>query len=123
MPEDLTLLALIAAATAAASFTIARTKITAPLRAWVTSHSQWFGNLVGCPYCVSHWLALAGTSVYRPDVADGPLVADFVLAWLATVAVSAAFIGIITRAIAPAPPPAPAGPEMAPRRRPVSVQP
>lgn len=90
---------------AAASFTIARTKITLPLRQAIANRSTWFGNLLQCPYCVSHWLALAAVLVFQPRPINHWLPVDLLAAWFFVVAVSAGVIGVIGRAIAPPPPP------------------
>ncbi len=37
--------------------TIAKEKVFAPLRDRLGGKETWFGYLVSCPYCVSHWLA------------------------------------------------------------------
>jgi hypothetical protein len=39
------------------SHTIARERIFAPLRNRLGGMETWFGYLVSCPYCVSHWVA------------------------------------------------------------------
>lgn len=50
----------VALAVSAASVTTARSSITEAPRAWITARVRWLGHLVGCPYCISHWYALAG---------------------------------------------------------------
>lgn len=39
--------------------TIARERLCAPLRSWAGGHDTFFGYLLSCPYCVSHWIAFA----------------------------------------------------------------
>ncbi|MFL5271365.1 MAG: DUF1360 domain-containing protein [Anaeromyxobacteraceae bacterium] len=39
--------------------TIAKERIFAPLRDRLHGKETWFGYLVSCPYCASHWLAFA----------------------------------------------------------------
>lgn len=98
----------------AAAFTIARTKISAPFRAWVTKRSTWFGSLVSCPYCLSHWLAFAAIAIYRPRPVAKFLVIDWGVAWFLTVAVAALMAGVVSRSIAAMVPPA--APPPPPRR-------
>lgn len=43
---------------------LGRTRIFRPLRGWVRSRSDKLGELVDCPWCLSHWLAGA-VAVYR----------------------------------------------------------
>lgn len=49
----------IALAASALSITIARAKATQGLRDWVQDRSELFGHLMNCPYCLSHWAAIA----------------------------------------------------------------
>ncbi len=42
-----------------ASHTIARERLFRGLRERLGGKSTWLGYLVSCPYCVSHWVALA----------------------------------------------------------------
>lgn len=89
-------------ATASTSFTIARTKVFQPLRLAILRRGQtsgvmaWFGSLITCPYCVSHYLAFAATVSFLPRLTGGPLVLDFLASWMATVMLSALFLGLIT---------------------------
>lgn len=104
---DIVTCVVLAVAVAAASFTIARTKVTASFRAVVLKRSKWFGALVSCPYCVSHWLAAGAVAIYRPRPVELWLPGDLAVAWMFTVAISAAMVGVISRAIAPQPLPQP----------------
>lgn len=47
------------AACACVSLTVTRAKVTARFRSAVQARSAWFGELVSCPYCFSHWASLA----------------------------------------------------------------
>lgn len=82
----------------AVSFTIARTKITQPLRAKIAGKNTWLGNLVGCPYCVSHWLSFAAAGLYRPRIVDLWLPLDVLVAAMVMVAISAFTWGLIHKA-------------------------
>jgi hypothetical protein len=48
----------ISAVTMGLSHTIARERLFAPLRERLGGKDTWFGYLVSCPYCVSHYMAL-----------------------------------------------------------------
>ncbi len=37
--------------------TLAKERLFAPLRARLGGKETWFGYLVSCPYCASHWIA------------------------------------------------------------------
>lgn len=49
--------ALYALAVSAGSITVTRTKITIPIRDWCLGHIPILGQLLECPWCISHWLA------------------------------------------------------------------
>jgi hypothetical protein len=57
-PGPLHLLA-VAAVVMGLAQTIAKEKIFEPLRVRLGGRDTWFGYLVSCPYCVSHWIAFA----------------------------------------------------------------
>lgn len=90
---DFVAAAVLAIGIGAAAHTIAKTKVTDPLRQrigrahrqrekqlalWAQAgldqdpatrsqrFSYWASSLVGCPYCLSHWLSWAAVAVYRP---------------------------------------------------------
>ena len=83
------------------SHTIARERIAEPLRRRLGGKETWFGYLVCCPYCLSHWLAMVlvpvtGTYVVQVVVPWGVLSA--ILRWFLSsvlVAVLAAFFRVI----------------------------
>lgn len=83
----------------AVSFTIARTKVSEPLRTWVAKKNTWLGNLITCPYCVSHWLSFAAVGIYRPYLVQQVQPFDFLVTAMAMVAVSCIVTGLITQAI------------------------
>lgn len=57
--SDLTTLLLVSAIVMGMSHTIAKERIFAPVRDRLGGKETWFGYLVSCPYCVSHYLAFA----------------------------------------------------------------
>lgn len=83
----------------AVSFTIARTKITQPLREKIKGRNTWLGNLVGCPYCLSHWFAFAAAGLYRPRIVHLWLPLDVLVAAMVMVAIAAFVWGLINKAI------------------------
>lgn len=103
---DFVTAAALAPAVGAAAFTVARTKVTEPFRArvgrahtrWVppsrdlnapashpplrVSASKWLSTLVGCPYCLSHWLSWGAVAIYRPRLVHAWLPLDlFTSSW------------------------------------------
>lgn len=101
--ENLPTALVIALAVAAMSYTIAKTKVSAPFRAWVKSKSEWAGGLVSCPYCTSHWLTLGAMLTFREDIrlVWGHGFFDYMGTWAAIIAVSAMVVGQINNALQP----------------------
>lgn len=97
--EAITTLVLLGIAAGTAAFTIAKTKITEPMRGWTKRHNVWLGNLVGCPYCLSHWLVAIGVGIYRPQVTDLNIVLDLGVSWLVGVFIASLAFGLIVRQI------------------------
>lgn len=82
----------------AVCFTCARTKITEPLRKRIKERNAWLGNLVGCPYCLSHWFSFVAAGIYRPRIVDLWLPLDVLVAAMVMVAVAAFTWGLIQKA-------------------------
>ncbi len=82
------------------SQTIAKERIFAPMRERLGGKDTWFGYLVSCPYCVSHYAAFALvplTGTYAIDVAVGGW-PGLVLSWFLSsllVTVIAAFFRVM----------------------------
>ena len=71
-------LLVVAALVMGMSHTIAKERIFLPLRERLGGKDTWFGYLVSCPYCASHWLAfllVPVTGAYYVSVSPrlGPL--------------------------------------------------
>ena len=90
----LTDILIMALATATVSVTVGQSKLFAPLRAWVKEHWDLGGELISCPYCLGHWVALGVGPVYWSGPVD---VATVTTVWLATVALAALISGTIGR--------------------------
>lgn len=107
----LTTAIVLALAVGSVAYTIALTKITRPVRVWVARHDgaawAWLGQLIGCPYCLAHWLAAAATAVYRPWLVDVWRPADFAVTAMFIVAVAMLPVLVIKRALAPTTAPVP----------------
>lgn len=99
---DFVTAAVLAPAVGAAAFTVARTKVTEPFRArvgrahtqWAKDNppasnpplrvaaSKWLATLVGCPYCLSHWMSWGAVAVYQPRLVHAWLPLDlFTSSW------------------------------------------
>jgi hypothetical protein len=102
----------LALAVGAASYTLARTKISIPLREWLAKKQSydtdvterkrinkniwyWLYTLFSCPYCLGHWLAAVAVLIYRPHLTGGWVVADLGVSWLAVVALASAVSSLI----------------------------
>jgi len=92
-------------AVAAVAMTITRAVITAPLRKWVKSKSEWLGELVSCPYCASHWGSLIAVLIFKPRPVVTPWPAmDFTLSAFAMVGLAAVCAWIIFQVYKSLPP-------------------
>lgn len=120
----ITILAMSLAA-GAISMTIAKSQAFEPLRDWVKARSEWFGDLIHCPYCVSHYVAIFFVGVYQPLLLPGlawaelspiagafwpnlwpnikvfgPFFVNLVISVFTTVAITAPICGVIYKSIA-----------------------
>jgi len=67
MTETIAQLLIIALAVSAASMTISQTPPFRALRLCAARWRPFAGRLLDCPYCLSHWLALAACAIFRPS--------------------------------------------------------
>lgn len=84
----LTHLIVMALACSAAAMTITKASLFSTLRDWVVSKNAWLGKLVTCPYCTSHWLAMAA-ALLTPAIPGTHPVSHFVVTAFAIVAITA----------------------------------
>jgi Protein of unknown function (DUF1360) len=56
--------------TASVAFTLSETKLFAGLREWLKGRSALLGKLVGCGYCLGHWVAFGLVAIYRPRLLE-----------------------------------------------------
>jgi hypothetical protein len=97
---DLFQLFAVSAVVMGVSQTIARERIFAPLRERLGGKDTWFGYLMSCPYCVSHYAAFAlvpltGTYTIKVTVGGWP---GTVLSWFLSsllITVIAAFFRVV----------------------------
>lgn len=83
-------------ATGAASITVAKSKFFTNFREWF-SDTTFKEDLINCPYCVSHYIAALFVVVAWPTTGFNSL-ANFVISWLAVVALGTFVGGLILRA-------------------------
>lgn len=83
------------------AMTITKTKIFRPVRIWTLDKSEWFGDLISCPYCTSHWLSFVLTAIYSPLLFNSGIgLLDWFLTSLCVIAGSAVVSGTIFYAFA-----------------------
>lgn len=82
-------------ASATVSTTVGSSALFRPFRRWLAVKNTFLGELIGCPYCLGHWVAalLTATSFYGSVLT----VWDYVVVWLAATAVSALVSGTLMR--------------------------
>lgn len=99
MGSELSRVVVLVLACAAISMTISKAGIFRSVRVWVKSKSEFFGEMILCPYCVSHWLALAATLLYRPRlITSGWWLVDYFVTIMVIVCLAALVAGLIFRA-------------------------
>jgi hypothetical protein len=85
----------------AISMTISKSAAFAPLRRRVKARSAFLGGGLACPYCTSHWVALALMLIYFPrPLHCGITVIDFLVGTMMVVALASATAWMIYSAYA-----------------------
>ena len=93
-------LVVLALAVSALSLTITKAKVTAPVRDWIADRNVWFGDLVSCPYCTSHWLAFGAVAAFQPVlITSGFLLLDLFVSAFVIVALSAMLSGLMFKSM------------------------
>ena len=85
---------------AALSITIARGSLFFNIRVKIYRKSKFFGSLVGCTYCLSHWFAVLVILIYNPTIVQVYPVVDFVFHVFLVVG-SSALITVIILSLPP----------------------
>lgn len=90
---DLIGCAVLAMAVAAISVSFTQGSMFEPLRLWIAARNKLLGDLAGCFFCLSHWLAFAAVALYQPRPIQvwGP--ADLVVSAFVIVAMATVFSG------------------------------
>jgi hypothetical protein len=97
---------LLALAVACASMTITVSTVFHGLRDWLGSKNEWLGTLVGCPYCLSHWLSFIAVLLFHivivpcPIRGIGPII-EFLVSSFAMVTLNSIFARLIFWAYLP----------------------
>lgn len=83
---------------ATVSMTLSKAKIFKSLREFLEKKSQWLGELIHCPYCTSHWVALFFVVLYRPVIIKGIPVFDYIVTVFVVVCLASFWSFIICHA-------------------------
>lgn len=79
----------------ALSITIAKGTIFKNLRDWTGRKSKFFGGLLTCTYCLSHWVALFLVLIYKPEPFGYTSIINCIVAVFVLVGVSSLITGVI----------------------------
>lgn len=84
-------LAMLAGVAAPLTLTVSRSQLFSPVREWVKKHSKFLGELLTCPYCLSHWVSALIVVAYRPyrEIHSGWVVGDFLVSMFIIITLSA----------------------------------
>jgi hypothetical protein len=86
-------LIIISLAIASISWTISKSDIFNSLRIFICKHSVFWGKLLSCPYCVSHWVAF----IFMIHLCGFNF--DFIIMSFASITLSTIWVGFINRAL------------------------
>jgi len=98
-------LVIIAMAVSVISLTVTKTKVFKPMRLWIKSKSEFFGELFSCPYCFSFYPSVLFIILYAGKLRliyhfDGYLSCiDYGISYLCMVCIASFFTGFIYRSI------------------------
>jgi hypothetical protein len=93
---DALTLAVLGLAVGGLSTTISKAHALDIPRAWIARHSKVLGELIHCPYCVSHWIA-AAIVVAAPAKITGNAFVDYPAQGFSLVALGAFTVGMIMK--------------------------
>jgi len=85
----------------AVALTLSKATIFRSMRKWVFSKSDFLGELIQCPYCTGHWVALFSMLIWHPRLTHCRFIlVDWIATGFALVALSAITSAIIFRLFA-----------------------
>jgi hypothetical protein len=90
-----------ACVTATITLTISRALIFSPLRKFLSSRVPFLGDLVNCPYCLSHWVAFLIATIFYEHVRlySSNYVVNLLIGAFTIIPLSAVFMAIIFKCI------------------------
>lgn len=105
MTEKLLILLFLALTNATITLTLNRASIFDRPRDWLSKKSDFLGKLLGCPYCLSHWVAFVLVGIYRPQVLAAHWAVNFLAASFAVVTLTTFCVGLMFKAFQQIPAP------------------
>ena len=85
----------------ALTMTLTKSRFFRAPRVWIADRSDFFGELSSCPYCMTHWVGLIATFIFRQKFTNVWWPIDYLVAYMALVASSAFVAGVIYRLFTP----------------------
>jgi|ERR1700748_1513376 len=85
-------LIIISLAIASISYTISKGEIFRSIRLFICKHSKFIGQLISCPYCLSHWVSATIMFIIYKSFN-----LDFVIMTFAAITLSLFWVGIMVR--------------------------
>ncbi len=86
--QQLFMILILALPVSAITLTITRSSLFERPREWMLEKNEWFGKLVTCPYCTSHWVSFALVVWYQPRMLQSWLPVDLIISTFAVVALA-----------------------------------
>ncbi len=84
-------------ASAAIAITLTKGKIFQSQRNWLRMNFPWFGKLLSCAYCTSHWIVFIAMIFYHPIVVrSNYYLVDIIVSAFCLVGITAICIGLVT---------------------------
>lgn len=93
-------LLIVSLAISSVSYTIGKSKIFSFVRIYTYENKKLHGvyDVISCPYCLSHWLTVIAMNFIKPINLFENIFVEYFMLTFACIALSAFWIGIISRA-------------------------
>lgn len=82
-------------ATGAISMVLTKSTVLNFMHDWLEAKIPFLGEMLNCPWCTSHWVALFFVLVYRPQLINGWYPVDYLVSLFVIVVISAVTARII----------------------------
>lgn len=88
-------------ATGAISMVISKSALLNKFHDWLEPRAPFLEEMLSCPWCTSHWVALFFTLIYHPLLIDGFFPIDYLVSIMVMVVIAAVTARIIYSAYKP----------------------